>query len=269
MRLLQLASKEIGDAYRSRRLHLLVVMFGLIGAAIGYVVNQNHVQGLVFMLAFLVPLVGLLFTQHTIVQKRTSGELSVLLSLPFSRREVIGGTVLGRTAVVLLTLLSIFATTAVFSSVSGSIPSPTDLLAAFVITAVLGAIFVGIAVGISASARTGAGASVLAFIAYLLFAFQLWSLLPEAVLYLINGFSIAEETPTWAEVFNQLSPFAAVRNAVLPVAPDLVEEFPLAASSVPDDPPIYMQSWFASFVAIAWFVLPVLGGYIEFERRDL
>jgi ABC-2 type transport system permease protein len=268
-RWLQLTRKELGDAYRSWRLQLLVGFFALIGAGIGYAVDQNYAAGLLILLVFLAPLVGIAFSQHTIVQKRSSGELSVLLSLPFSRRNIVLGAYLGRTAILLAALSSLALGVIVVGTVTGSPPEPAPFLAALLICATLGTVFVSLAIGISAAVRSGAVASAAVFGAYLLFAFQLWSVLPDAVLYLANGFSAPAENPEWARVFEQLSPFAAVRNLAAPFAPDLAELFPLVGAGVPAEPPVYMRPWFAGVVTLCWLVLPALLGYLRFERTDL
>jgi ABC-2 type transport system permease protein len=130
-------------------------------------------------------------------------------------------------------------------------------------------VFVGIALGVSAAVRSSTAASIGGFVAYLLFTFQLWSILPDAVLYLVNGFESPESRPTWALVFEQLSPYAALRNGATAVSTDLSEAIPLAAASVPRDPPLYMEPWFAGIVVLAWLVFPTLLGYVSFERSDL
>jgi len=99
MRWLQIARKDVGDARRGRQLYYLAGLFGLLGLAIGYVIGRNpgtvDPDALAFALlnvfAFLAPIAALTISQADIVRKRTTGELSVLLSLPFSRRSVVGG----------------------------------------------------------------------------------------------------------------------------------------------------------------------------------
>jgi len=268
-RWLQVAGKELGDASRSWRLQLLVGFFGLIGAAIGYAVDQNFAAGVLILLVFLAPLIGIAFSHHTIVQKRTSGELSVLLSLPFSRRSIVAGAYLGRTAILLAALASLAVGVTVVGTATGGPPEPGPFLGALVISATIGTVFVSLAIGISAAVRTSAVVSAGVFGAYLLFAFQLWSLLPDGVLYLANGFSLPSETPEWALVFEQLSPFAAVRNLATPFTPELAELFPLVGAAVPTAPPVYMRPSFAAVVTACWLVLPALLGYLRFERTDL
>mgnify|MGYP006896999159 FL=1 len=75
--------------------------------------------------------------------------------------------------------------------------------------------------------------------------------------------------PEWATAFDQFAPFTSLRNAATPVAPDLVTSLPVIGGSVPADPPLYMQPWFAAVVLVAWLVVPAALGYRRFERSDL
>lgn len=269
MRWQQIARKDVGDAVRGRQLHLLVAVFALLGLGIGYFADGFVGEILVFFLTFLAPLVGLGFSQQSIVGKRSSHELAVLLGLPFSRRDVVVGTVVGRIVLLAASLASIYVATVVGSLVGGGQVNAGTVAVGFVVALGLGAIFVSIALGISTATRSTTLASLGAFGAFLLFVFQLWRLLPDGTLFLLNGFSFPADRPTWAVVFDQLSPFAGVRNAVAGVAPELADVMPVVARSVPDDPPLYMEPAFGVAVAAVWFAAPVTVGYLYFARSDL
>lgn len=269
MRVLKVVRFDPGDAVRSYHLHAMVVLFGLVGGLVGYVSGSQPELGPLFVLAFLGPLVAIGFTQHTIAGRRESHELAVLLGLPFSRRDLILGTYIGRSALLVATVLTTYVATALVALVTGKPMDVAVLFGGFFLVTVVCVVFVGIALGVSAAVRSSTAASVGGFVAYLLFRFQLWSILPDAVLYLVNGFESPESRPTWALVFEQLSPYAALRNVATALSSDLADAIPLAAASVPDDSPLYMEPWFAGSVVVAWLVLPTLFGYVRFARTDL
>jgi len=269
MRWQQIARKDVGDAVRGRQLHLLVAVFALLGLGIGYFSSGFVGELLVLVLAFLAPLVGLAFSQQSIVGKRSSHELSVLLGLPFSRRDVVVGTFVGRLGLLTAALASIYVAAAAGALVGGSTLNADTFAIGFVVSLVLGAIFVSIALGISTATRSTTLSSLGAFGAFLLFVFQLWRLIPDGILFLINGFSFPTGRPTWALVFDQLSPFAGVRNAVTGVSGGLADVIPVVGRSVPGDPPLYMEPAFGAAVAAVWFVVPVTAGYLYFARSDL
>ena len=146
---------------------------------------------------------------------------------------------------------------------------PETVLLGVVLLSVVGAIFVSITLGISAAVRSTTVSSVGAFVAFLAFLLPTWQFVPDAVLYAANGFSPPERMPEWATAFDQFAPFTSLRNAATPVAPDLVTSLPVIGGSVPADPPLYMQPWFAAVVLVAWLVVPAALGYRRFERSDL
>lgn len=269
MRLRQVARKEFMDVVRARQLYVMMGLFGLIGVGVGYILDQRVGEALVFLMVFLAPLLGLALTQHSIAGKRESHELAVLLSLPFSRREVVAGAFIGQVGVVVATLSSLYATTIALSLVTSTPLNPEILVVGFVLLTIIGSIFVSLALGISAGVRSTTVASIGSFLTYILFVLQVWGLIPRAIAYLVNGFEFPSKAPTWEKVFNQLSPFAAIRNAIRPVSDTIASNFPVIASGVSANPPVYQQPWFAMLVCLAWLVVPVAAGYYRFERSDL
>lgn len=268
-RLLRIARKDFTDAVRGRQVHLLVALFGLFGAFAGYVGGGSAATNLTSLLAFLVPLAGVALTQHAVAGKRESGELAVLLGLPFSRRDVVVGTYLGRVGTVVVAVASAYVAATVVGAASGASPDLGAAASGAVLLAVAGAVFVGIALAVSATAHSSAVASVGAFAGYLVFVLPTWQFVPDAVLYVANGFEAPGRMPEWATAFDQFAPFAALRNAAAPIAGDLAGELPALGGSVPPDPPLYMQPWFGAVVVLGWLVVPAALGYRRFARSDL
>lgn len=266
-RLLQLAQTDFGETRRGWQLQMVAGTFGLVGLLFGYA-GGNTGETLFFLMAFLAPLVALVFTQQTIVGRRTRNELSVLLSLPFSRRDIVFGVFLSRTAFMLAVLVAAYLGGVIGGLIGGETLDSTMFVGGFVFAFVISIVFVSIGVGISAAVRSTTGASVGIFGTYLLFVFQLWRAIPEAILYLIRGFDSPDSLPTWAETFVQLSPFAALSNALAPAFDALADDLPLT-SGLPDDPPLYMEPWFGTAVVLLWIVLPVALGYWQFDRTDI
>jgi ABC-2 type transport system permease protein len=269
MRVREMLRFDLRDAVLSYHLHAVVVIFGVIGAFMGYVSGSEPELGPLFLLTFLGPLVAIAFTQHTIAGRRESHELSVLLGLPFSRKDVVLGTFLGRSALLGVAVVVTYITTGIVAVVRRTSIDPVVFFGGLILSATICLIFVGIALGVSSAVRSSTAASIGGFVAYLLFTFQLWSILPDAILYLVNGFGSPDSRPTWALVFEQLSPYAGLRNFSMVISERLADAIPLAARSVPEDPPLYMEPWFAAVVIIVWLVVPALVGYLQFERTDL
>lgn len=269
MRTLQIARKDFMDTVRGRQLYFLVALFGIIGAAAGYTVSEGIGEVLLFSMLLLVPLLGLVFTQHTIAGKHKSDEMAVLLGLPFSRLSVVVGTYLGRIGLLVVSLLCLYLSAILFGVFSGARFDPQMLAGGFLMLLVLGAVFISIALGISSATTSTTAASIASIVTYLVFVFQLWTRIPDVILYAVNGFDSPDIRPIWADVFVHLSPFAALRNAVAPVFEGLASDFPLLGVDIPPAVPFYMEQWFGLLVLSGWLVLPVLLGYLKFSRRDL
>lgn len=269
MRYRQIARKELQDAVRRRHIPALAVLFGLVGALIGYAIDGSLAAPVLLAVSFLGPLVAVAFTQQSIAGKRESNEMAVLLGLPFSRGDVVLGSYLAQFVLVGVAVLSTYVGAAVTGGLTGVSLSAGSLVWSFLFALAISTIFVGITLGISAATDSSTVASAGAFLVFFLFAFQLWGILPNAVLYLVNGLSTPETEPVWADVFRQLSPYATLRNALFPVADEVVGQVALAGSSVSTDPPLYMTAWIGVPATLAWLVGPVLMGYLRFRSVDI
>jgi ABC-2 type transport system permease protein len=277
-RLLQIARKDFRDAARDRELYVGGTLFLLIGLAVGYLVGNSAGSvdaaavpfGTLAGLTFVASLAAITLSYNQIVGKRTSGELRVLLSLPFSRTEVVYGTFLGRWALISAMSLVTIVIATVLATVMGA-PVAFDLALGTVgIALTLGAVFVSLSVGLSASSVNTARAAAGAFGLFILFLFRLWEAAPIAVRYVLNGFSMPSgQQPAWAAAWGQLQPIAALRNAVVETVPDLVPALSTYAPGIPESQPVYTEPWFGALVVLAWIVLPVTVGYLKLRGADL
>lgn len=277
-RLLQVARKDFRDSMRERQLYFLGGFFLLVGALMGYIVGQStgasgSALGRFSLMAllFVGPLTATVVSYNGIVGKRESGEMRVLLSLPFARGEVVLGTLLGRLGVLVAvsTLTLLLAT--VIAAAMGAAVSATHVLGALAVLSVALLAFVSIAVGISASTRTTTRAAGAAFGAFFLFLFRLWEVVPISIRFVANGLNFPRgQPPTWAVVWGQLSPLAGLRNAVSGVSTDLAAAF---GGFVPTPPveaeALYLEPWFGAGVVVVWIVAPVAIGLYRFGRADL
>jgi ABC-2 type transport system permease protein len=168
------ARKDFRDAVRSRWLWALSALSILVfaGAAIGrlYVGGGSQQESAAILRSFLfylkqgtailIPLTALVVAYGSITREQESGTIKLLLSLPHSRDDVVLGKFLGRSAVVSLPVLIGF-----FVALLALLPAASGLdILVYVefalLTALLGVVFVGIAVGVSAAANTNQQALV-------------------------------------------------------------------------------------------------------------
>ncbi len=102
--------EDLRDTLRERQLYLLVGIYVLLGALLTYSEGRTAAQlsgsapdlttGLYALFSMLTPLLALGFFASTVVEKRSSGALKVVLGLPIDRATVVFGTFLARSLVI-------------------------------------------------------------------------------------------------------------------------------------------------------------------------
>ena len=190
------AKKEFKDAIRSRGFLVLSVLFtvffmlppaslvfGIFNIApSGRDVGMQFLISSVYtnMVTLLVPVVALFVGYAAITKERTSGSLKVLLSLPFSRSDVLVGKVVGRCAVAAVTLAGALALTALFFVVSDLTFKP-ELFGLFVLyTLAFTVVFVAIVVSISGAFSSSFRSAIASFFVYFYFTFG-WNSLANSI----------------------------------------------------------------------------------------
>lgn len=284
MSAIAIAKKDFQDAVRSRGLIALTVLFVLFTVAGAYIGTQisgllggegESTLDLVIALqspaSFLVPIIALLIGYGAVAGERESGSLKFLLGLPHTRQDVVLGKVLGRTAVVTVSILIGFAAgmVAIFAF-TGSI-SPVDYLVFTLLTVLLGFVYVCIGVGLSAMTKSTTRAAVGAFGLLALF-WLLWGVIAQLILYLLEGSLFVESYPGWFVAFISLPPGPAYGSALGAV----LGEGGLAAASTYESQgliegglPIVAEPWFGFVLLAAWAVVPLALGLLRFDRVDL
>lgn len=276
-RLVVFAREDARDAVRERQAHLLVGLFALVGAGMAYSAGRSAAtvpaggeieltSRLFDPLVFLVPLVALALVAPALVEKRTTGSLTVLLGLPFSRKVVVLGTLIGRSVVVGASVLVAMFVALPIGLAMGVPIDPLAFVGAAVALVVLVITFTAIAVAISTVVRTSTRATFAAFAAYVVFVLNVWSQFPFLVLYVRHGFTFPETTPSWVAFVGALNPMAAFTNGLAGGVSAVADT---TLGSPPTDPAFYERPAFAIVVVLAWIVVSVGFGYYRFRATDL
>ncbi|GAA0673111.1 ABC transporter permease [Natronoarchaeum mannanilyticum] len=297
MSLAAVAQKDFEDAARSKMLwsltSLLVLLIGVFYVAAWYFADDpgatQLVQGLALPMQVIVPLAALIAGYMSIVGERRSGSIKVLLGLPPTRSDVVFGKLLGRSGVVATAVLTAFVVATVLSGLLiGGVPL-VELGGLLLASILLGLAFVGIAVGVSAAVSSRGRAMAAVVGTYLLF-LGFWDVLIGGLYRLVTGAfppsPIVPQNPVepWALLLQRLNPMEAygiVASALIDtrVFP-LTLQFPIGinptanpnvatADLVAGEAPFYLNDWFAGVVLLAWFVVPVVLGYVRFRGVDL
>lgn len=297
MSLRTVATKDLRGVSRSRALWAVVTIMAL-GTALlafayrGYELGpRQEVQQLFstfgMALAVLLPIVALVASYMAIVGERQSGGIKFLLGFPNTRREVILGKLASRLALVWGVLLFVFVTAASLAVARhGALPLRT-VLGLFGLSVLYGGVFVTVAVamsaGIASRGRAIAAAVGSYFVLVLLYAVPTFRF-STIVRFLHQDLFGLEANHNLYNAITYTSPFTAFRKGINLVVPTDLEqtvfrrprpepagsgvEGSAGAASAPDLP-VYLTDEFALVVLAVWIVVPLVIGYLRFERADL
>ncbi|QZP36603.1 ABC transporter permease [Halobaculum magnesiiphilum] len=163
MSLEAVARKDFQDAVRSRWLLGLTAFFVLLVSVVVYLVRPGEGQtlstsallGSVFirdaLVTTLIPLIALVVSYNAVVGERETGSLKLLLALPHSRSDVVFGKVAGRAGAIAVPVSVGFLLPALVAAIGPLSLRPFTFLGYILLTLLLSAAFVAIAVGFSSA----------------------------------------------------------------------------------------------------------------------
>lgn len=268
------ARKDFQDARLSKALWTLTGLFVLMSAGMAYLYatvpelsGDGNVStiGLLFMLGapatLFIAIAAIVVAVGSIAGERSSGSAKLLLGLPHTRRDIVLGKLVGRTAVLAVAILTGLAVTlVVLLAIFGSF-SLVDYVAFAGLTLLLALAYVGIMVGISATTDSSGRAMALGLGAFVVLEF-LADLLPLGAAFVLNGFSVQGMTTMspLGEFLGVLTPTAAYQHAI---------GWFLGNLSAAGPTPFYLTGWMSLVLLGCWLIVPVAIGYRRFRNSDL
>lgn len=294
-----IAKKDFQDAVRSM-LFLSLSLFFFLVLVIPTIVQwyfgaevtgtEETTAGLVLVThqvtRFIIPLIAVVLGWKAIAGERNSGSIKILLSLPHSRKDVLIGKFIGRSAVLSLSLVAGFVFAAVVVAVLFGGFDVVDYVGLLVVSILYGIAYTSIAVSVSSLTKNTSIAAALAASIIVTFYIVWESVLGVlALLVQLDYLSGVEYTTTGPQgeitasrphqpafFFNSFDPGVAYRN-VLSFATSVAEESPDAVQSLEDafdgSVPFYLQDWFAIVVLVFWITVPLAIALYRFDRVDI
>ncbi|APX97624.1 ABC transporter permease [Natronorubrum daqingense] len=283
MSAITVGKKEFRDAVRSRKLALLTAVFALFTLGGAYLASWAgdlfaEVDGegaqstteLVLALqspaGFLVPIIALVFSYAAIARERERGSVKFLLGQPHSRREVVAGKILGRSAVVAVSILVGFGVGFVGLVVFVGSVSIVDYLLFTLVTMLFGAVYVCIGVGISAMTRSTTTAAV-GVVGLIVLFWIVWGSLAQGLLFWREGSMMVDPMPEWFVSFVSIPPDSAYSSALSVVLGE--GGFAMADVYQTERVPLLAEPWFGFVLLALWALVPVAIGLWRFDRADL
>jgi ABC-2 type transport system permease protein len=278
------ARKDFADARRSKALWGTTGLFVLLSAGmavmyatipalradVGSVTTLGYLTLLLAATTLFVSIAAIVVAAGSIAGERDSGSAKLLLGFPHSRRDVVLGKLLGRTAVLGVALLVGLALTLVVALVLFDSVSFVDYGVFTLVTLLLVLVYVGIMVALSMT--TGSGGRAMAYgIGAFVVLELLADLLPNVALFVSNGFSLAMDGPLpgWVAFLNVLTPTAAYTNALGWFLGDGSAAELALGGTLGGPIPFYLTGWASVVLLVAWLVVPLALGYRAFATADL
>lgn len=278
------ARKDFADARRSKALWGTTALFVLLSAGmavlyatvpavradIGDVSTLGYLTLLLAATTLFVSIAAIVVAAGAVAGERDSGSAKILLGFPHSRRDVMLGKLVGRTAVLGVALLVGLAATLVVVLALFDSFAPVDYALFTLVTLLLVLTYVGIMIALSAT--TGSGGRAMAYgIGAFVVLELLADLLPTVALFVANGFSLAtpETLPGWVAFLNVLTPTAAYTNALGWFLGDGSAAELALGGALGGPVPFYLTGWASVALLVAWLVVPLALGYRSFARADL
>lgn len=291
-----IARKDFRDAVRSKWLWGLSLLFVGVFALppillfyfeMGTTPQQGQIgttDMFVFLMkqgtSILIPLIAIVVGYTSITQERESGSLKLLLSLPHSREDVVFGKVLGRSGVLVLPIALGFAVALAVLLVTSLSLKLVNFLLFAALTALLGLVFVGLAVGISAAANTGRRAMGTAIALFVWFV-VLWNAFANLVVNaLVKYVGISQaakyETVLFLKLLNPTQAYKTLVDAFLmdSALQSRIYMFSVfkrntVGQAFGDSLPVYLSDPFVVAYLLAWLFVPVAIGLRRFSKTDL
>jgi len=289
------AKKDFQDAVRSWLFWgLSAFFFTLMAALAGFLTwaNPDEFTTISFIALvsqvckLIIPLIALLLGWKAIAGERETGSIKVLLSLPHSRKDVLLGKLLGRTAVLSLSLVIGFliAMVAVAFAVSEfSFPAYVAFLA---MTIVYGLAYMSIAVSLSSLTRSTTMAGAAMFGVFVLF-YIVWNSIRtalgllmrrgyiEGVSYTTTNFVGQQIEPTrlpdWALFIDMIDPGNAYQNTITLFSSLSSNRIGTSfnEAAFPNGFPFFLQDWFSLLILLFWIAVPLAVALYRFDRVDI
>ena len=243
-------------------------VYTLLGQQSGELEALGLLIFLVSPVTLLIPLTALVMSHKAVAGEVESGSAKFLLSLPHTRRDAIVGKVVGRGAVL---GVSVVVGLVVAAVVTVALYDSFDALAFLgfsALTVLLAVLYTAIGVGLSATTQDSGRATIVAAAFFVVFEVA-WGVVVSGVYYLLNGSlgpTTAESIQDWYLLLNRIPPSSAFTNAVFQFLPG---QSTLVSQLFPQNPPIYLSKWAALATMFAWLVVVPALGYYRFQRMDL
>ena len=293
------AKKDFEDALQERTLWALTAVIVIVTSILAYSLvsfdlfsifwpwfltffSGAQLQTLEFVQFYLgpamivIPLMALIISHKSLVGEIESGTMNFLFSVPLSRWHIYSGKFVGRTLVLAVALTLALIITWMFVLILGEDIVFSSFFMVLLASIMMGTAYVSLGFFVSAISNTQSRAVVYITAIYVFFQVVLgWT--NNLINYFVHGSLFLPrvdsggagggpaDAPGWYHFIPHISPENAFQRIVL--AAQGVE--PKHAPVFPEGEPYYLGPSFMVLILIFWIAVPLVAGYIWFNRMDI
>jgi ABC-type transport system involved in multi-copper enzyme maturation permease subunit len=267
------AKKEFLDNIRNKWIIVLTILFIILPLLFSYALSstdeifgnmENTVLALVAISSLFIPLIAIIIGFSTISGEDESGALSIVLSYPIRRVEVLFGKLFGLGSVIILSIFLGFGISGIIITLSGSDASWGPFTSFILYSIGLGFVFLSCSIFISALCKSrirSIGGAILLF-----FFGPIAGIILIAIAGGMGHDVFIGDIPSWIIDYQVLiSPADLVQSSVSVAYGIKVFEWQGMIITIPE----YMTHAYFASVQLIWIIVPLILAYFFFKRRDI
>jgi len=273
-----IAKKEFMDNIRNKWIIAMIIIFLLLTILSSYLAGgqtggkealggmEDTVVTLLSISSLLIPIIAIMLGYATISGEAESGSLSIVLSYPIKRIEVLIGKLLGLGSVLIFSIVIGFGVGGLIIAITVGAAEGIAFLLFIVLTVILGFVYLSLSICISSITKkrvTSIAGGVMIFFWAMIYGMIIFGILLASGIsfeqFITPGFSY----PNW--LFNSVffSPGDLYQVSVM-------QGFGLSqAFGFTMEIPEYMSLGLLLFAQFIWLIIPMIIAYRFFKRRDI
>jgi Cu-processing system permease protein len=271
-----IAKKEFLDNWRNKWIIAMAAIFLVLTLVISYAGSSlgggsgwqdidDTIAGMMSIVTFLIPIIGLMLGYAAIVGEKESGSLQLLLSYPVHRYEVLVGKFLGLSSVLAFASMIGFGVSGAVIGMNITGMQWSEYGVFIVASFLIGFAYIALSICFSAVLQKRSTALGLSVLLWFLFAI-IWNTILLVLLVVTENIDLSPGTefvaPTWYHVAALINPVTAYQTLVA------VNIGPVSANIAGELPSFYSTP-IALTVLLAWIAVPLLVAFVIFRRKDV
>ena len=273
-----IAKKEFMDNIRNKWIIAMVIIFLLLTILSSYLAGgqaggeealggmEETVVTLLSISSLLIPIIAIMLGYATISGEAESGSLSIVLSYPIKRIEVLLGKLLGLGSVLIFSTILGFGVGGIIIAATVGASEGIAFLLFILLTVILGFVYLSLSICISSIAKkraTSIAGGVMIFFWAMIYGMIIFAILLASGIsfeqFITPGFSY----PDWLFTSVFLSPGDMYQMSAM-------EGFGISQAFGFDlETPEYMSLGLLLFVQFIWLITPMVIAYRFFKKRDI